>query len=150
MTIIRIAKEFRFEAAHMLKDYDGLCANNHGHSYKLIVTIAGQISEDKSSPKLGMLIDFGDLKKIVFEEIIDKYDHALVVNSEVPIETKEKMTEITSRIIFTPFQPTCENLIADFASKIRSRLPAPIVLFSLRLHETSSSFAEWFASDNPI
>ena len=46
------------------------------------------------------------------------------------------------------YQPTSENLIIDFAHKIQAQLPKSISLFSLRLQETESSFAEWFASDN--
>ena len=80
MQNIRITKIFHFEMAHALNNYDGLCRNIHGHSYKLRVTLIGQPSNDKTSPKKGMLIDFSDIKKIVRESIIDKYDHALVLN----------------------------------------------------------------------
>jgi len=46
------------------------------------------------------------------------------------------------------YQPTCENLVMDMAEKIRTRLPAHVSLFSLRLVETATSYAEWFAADN--
>jgi 6-pyruvoyltetrahydropterin/6-carboxytetrahydropterin synthase len=46
------------------------------------------------------------------------------------------------------YQPTSENMVVDFANKIRARLPKEIALHSLRLQETETSFAEWFASDN--
>jgi len=61
--LIRITKEFKFEMAHALKGYDGPCKNIHGHSYELMVTILGYPVVDESSPKLGMVMDFGDLKK---------------------------------------------------------------------------------------
>ncbi len=67
MQNIRITKIFHFEMAHALNNYDGLCRNIHGHSYKLRVTLIGQPSNDKTSPKKGMLIDFSDIKKIVRE-----------------------------------------------------------------------------------
>lgn len=148
MNMIRITKEFRFETSHMLKDYDGLCRNNHGHSYILQVTVYGKINENTSDPKLGMLMDFGDLKKIVNEEIVNVYDHSLVVNADTPEETREKMKSITQRLIFTPFQPTCENMVTDFARVIRNRLPDGIKLHHLRLYETANSYAEWYATDN--
>jgi 6-pyruvoyltetrahydropterin/6-carboxytetrahydropterin synthase len=47
------------------------------------------------------------------------------------------------------YQPTCENLVIDMAERIRSGLPTHVSLFSLRLVETATSYAEWFASDNP-
>ena len=150
MSYIRITKEFRFETSHMLKDYDGLCVNNHGHSYKLLVTVSGIINADLNSPKLGMLIDFGDLKTIVNEEIVDRFDHSLVVNAETPQEIREKMEAITNRLIFTPYQPTCENMVSDFARLIRGRLPKNVSLHHLRLYETANSYAEWYASDNQL
>nr|MDA3906383.1 6-carboxytetrahydropterin synthase [Bacteroidales bacterium] len=62
MTKIRLTKEFKFETAHALKGYDGLCKHIHGHSYELLVTVIGEPLEDQNSPKLGMVMDFGDLK----------------------------------------------------------------------------------------
>lgn len=149
MTIIRVTKEFRYEASHMLKDYEGLCANNHGHSYILLVTVSGNINENKEDSKLGMVMDFGDLKDIVYEEIIDKFDHSFSVSDAYPEEFKEKLKAVTGRIHFLPFQPTCENLTLYFAGLIKKRLPPHLKLYSLRLHETNSSYTEWFAEDNP-
>ena len=65
--------------AHALQGYDGPCKHLHGHSYTLEVTVSGEPVIDRSSPKLGMVIDFGDLKRLVNKHIIDVYDHALVL-----------------------------------------------------------------------
>ncbi|MDX1545182.1 MAG: 6-carboxytetrahydropterin synthase, partial [Christiangramia sp.] len=51
-------------------------------------------------------------------------------------------------IILVNYQPTSENMVIDFAEKIKKHLPPHISLHSLKLQETESSFAEWFASDN--
>ena len=82
--VIRITKEFKFEMAHALKDYDGPCRNIHGHSYEMKVTVSGTPVDDKNNPKLGMVMDFGDLKKIVRETIIEVFDHALVLQDNYP------------------------------------------------------------------
>jgi len=148
MNIIRITKEFKFETSHILKDYDGLCKNIHGHSYHLLVTVIGKTIGDISNPKLGMVMDFGDLKKIVHEEIVSKYDHSLIVNEATDDEIKSAMMKSTERVIFTSYQPTCENMVADFAKIIRQKLPESVQLFSLRLYETPVSYAEWYAVDN--
>ncbi len=63
--LIRVTKEFPFEMAHVLWNYDGPCKNVHGHSYRLFVTLSGYPSDDPLNPKNGMVIDFSDLKKIV-------------------------------------------------------------------------------------
>ncbi|MEI7897813.1 MAG: 6-carboxytetrahydropterin synthase, partial [bacterium] len=90
MNQIRVTKEFRFEAAHALMGYDGPCKNIHGHSYELSVTVIGTPVTDRSSAKLGMVMDFGDLKKIIKKQIVDPFDHALLLNSEVPHRDIEK------------------------------------------------------------
>ena len=84
MSTIRITKKFNFETGHALYGYDGKCKNVHGHSYKLEVTVSGKPITDASNVKFGMVIDFGDLKKIVKEEIVDLFDHATVFNKNTP------------------------------------------------------------------
>ena len=72
--MVRITKEFKFEMAHALHGYDGLCKNIHGHSYKLFVTVKGKIKNDNGNAKDGMVLDFDVLKSIVKPEVINKYD----------------------------------------------------------------------------
>jgi 6-pyruvoyltetrahydropterin/6-carboxytetrahydropterin synthase len=146
--VIRVTKEFSFEMAHALWNYDGPCKNVHGHSYKMFVTISGTPVNDPGNPKNGMIIDFTDLKKIVRTEIIDVFDHAVTVPENFEKSKPETFREMFGNAIIASYQPTCENLVADFASRLLKRLPAGISLHSLRLYETATSFAEWFASDN--
>ena len=79
--MIRITKAFKFEMAHALHGYDGLCKNIHGHSYRLWVTISGEIKNEKGHKKNGMVLDFDFIKKIIKQAIIEKYDHSLVLNA---------------------------------------------------------------------
>lgn len=149
MSKIRITKQFSFETGHALFGYDGKCRNVHGHSYKLSVTVIGSPIEEKGAVKLGMVIDFSDLKTIVKEEVVDVFDHATVFNKNTPhIELAKELTNRGHAVILADYQPTSENMVLDFADKIKARLPKNITLFSLKLQETDSSFAEWFASDN--
>ena len=149
MGLIRITKQFSFETGHALYGYDGKCKNVHGHSYKLWVTVIGEPVDDETNVKLGMVIDFGDLKKIVKQEIVDVFDHATVFNKNTPhIELAEELQSRGHTVILVGYQPTSENMIEDFANKIKLRLPEHIKLFSLKLQETETSYAEWFASDN--
>jgi 6-pyruvoyltetrahydropterin/6-carboxytetrahydropterin synthase len=146
---VRITKEFTFEAGHALHGYDGKCRNVHGHSYKLAVTVIGEPIADQDHVKYGMVIDFGDLKKIVKEEIVDPFDHATVFNKNSPhIELARELESRGHDVILANYQPTSEMMIQDFAHKINKRLPENIKLYSLRLRETQTSYAEWFASDN--
>lgn len=149
MSIIRLTKEFTFEAAHMLEGYDGLCREIHGHSYRLFVTVKGEPQGDPDSPKLGMVMDFGVLKRIVNEQIVDRLDHSLMMRNTLAAEdTMAALGARFTRVVLTEYQPTCENMLADFAERLLGALPDDIELHSLRLHETATSFAEWYASDN--
>jgi 6-pyruvoyltetrahydropterin/6-carboxytetrahydropterin synthase len=147
-SIIRVTKEFSFEMAHVLWNYDGPCKNVHGHSYRLFVTLSGVPSDDPENPKNGMVIDFSDLKRIVKKEIVTVFDHAVVVSSRFDKEKTEMFTEMFGNTVLVDYQPTCENLVSDFAFRIKNLLPKQINLHSLKLYETATSFAEWYAADN--
>ena len=133
--------------AHALYGYDGLCKNIHGHSYRLWVTVIGNILEDESSVKNGMVLDFSILKKIVKPEIVDKYDHSLVLNGNSP----HANIDLTAfeKVFHLPYQPTSENLVLDFVKTIKKKLPENVKLHKVILSETANSFAEWNADDNP-
>lgn len=149
MATIRLTKEFSFEAAHALDGYDGPCREIHGHSYRLFVTVKGEPSAVEGDPKCGMVMDFGVLKRIVTEEIVGRLDHALILRAAAASEELRAMlARQFGNIVEVDYQPTCENMLADFAQRIAARLPQGVQLWSLRLHETATSFAEWFAEDN--
>lgn len=148
MSAIRITKKFKFETAHALMGYDGLCKHIHGHSYELSVTVLGQPIEDESSPKLGMVMDFSELKKIVKEEIVDKMDHSLLLNEKGPKARNLQNTDIMfQKVVLVPYQPTSEMMLFDFAKRIKNKLPKNIKLHHMLLHETATSYAEWYAED---
>lgn len=149
MSSIRITKQFSFETGHALYGYDGKCKNVHGHSYKLSVTVIGKPITDNNNVKYGMVIDFSDLKKIVKSEIVDVFDHATVFNKNTPhVELAKELEKRGHNILLVDYQPTSEMMVIDFSEKIKKHLPKNIKLHSLKLQETETSFAEWYASDN--
>ena len=129
-----------------MDNYDGLCRNIHGHSYRLAVTVIGEPQGDTQSAKEGMVMDFSVLKRIVNEEVIDRMDHAVILCETST--TVEALQSVTERIVPVPYRPTCENMVIDFAERIKRRLPRGVELLSVRLNETATSYAEWYASDN--
>lgn len=149
MSNIRITKQFSFETGHALYGYDGKCKNVHGHSYKLSVTVIGKPIKDQTNVKFGMVIDFSDLKKIVKTEIVDVFDHATVFNKNTPhIELAKELKSRGHNVLLVDYQPTSEMMVIDFVKKIKKHLPKTISLHSLKLQETETSFAEWYANDN--
>jgi 6-pyruvoyltetrahydropterin/6-carboxytetrahydropterin synthase len=147
-SVIRVTKEFSFEMAHALWNYDGPCRNVHGHSYRLFVTLSGNPVNESGNPKNGMVIDFTDLKSIVKKEIVNIFDHAVVVSRRYDNEKTEMFTKMFGNTVLVNYQPTCENLVSDFAERISIHLPSGVRLYSLKLYETATSFAEWYADDN--
>lgn len=152
MSVIRLTKLFTFEAAHALDGYDGKCRHIHGHSYRLSVTVKGKPLEDENDPKCGMTIDFGELKRIVNAQIVDQFDHSLVVHRADASDDQwlEPLKQRFGNIIVTDYRPTCENMLVDFARRLRQTLPEGVELCALRMYETATSCAEWYADDNIV
>ena len=146
---IRITKRFTFEAGHALYGYDGKCKNIHGHSYKLYVTVIGEPIADSNSPKFGMIIDFSDLKSMVKKDIVEELDHSIILNRNSPhMELAQALQSKEQKVVLVDYQPTIEGMVIDIANKIKKKLPENIQLHSLKLKETETSYAQWFAEDN--
>ena len=119
---VSVTKIFTFDSAHRLDDYVGKCANLHGHTYKLEVTVKGR------TDARGIVVDFGDIKSIVGEQILAKYDHRFLND-------------------LMEFNTTAENMVVHFfeiidnyLQKIQDGNPARLV--RVRLWETPSAYAE--------
>lgn len=115
--MIQLSKEFHFHAAHFLKDHPGKCKNIHGHTYKLVVTLKGNILNE-----IGMLLDFGFIKKIVKERIIKRVDHKL-------------LNDVLNYI------PTAENMAKNFFYDLNDVFSE--FLYSVTIWETETSYATW-------
>lgn len=117
--MITVTKIFTFDAAHHLPFHKGKCKNLHGHTYKLEVTVGGELDEN------GLVIDFGDLKKIVSENIIEKYDH-------------KNLNDFFKH-------PTAEIMVGSIALELAKTFPG---VKKVRLWETPTSYAEWTDESN--
>jgi len=151
--VLRLTKQFSFEMAHALPLYEGKCHNIHGHSYKLFVTVEGTAGLQDPTAKiealdtgapLGMVMDFGQIKRLVEEHIVGPFDHALVLprGGRGKEEPTDSLGGYAAKLIFVDFQPTTENLLLHFASLLQGRLPKGTRLYSLKLYETETSCAE--------
>jgi len=148
MQKIRLTKEFHFEMAHALWNYNGLCKSIHGHSYKLFITLIGSPISNTNDPKNGMVVDFSDIRKWIKEPVLDQLDHALLISNEAESRDISKASQMFDKLRIVDYQPTCENLLIDIVQKVTPLLPENLNLHSVKLYETATSYAEWFASDN--
>lgn len=113
--MMSLTKRFIFDSAHKLPSYKGKCKNLHGHTYFLEVTIRGTINE-----RTGMIIDFGDIEKIVDSSVFKKLDHRYL-NDIIKVPTAENII----RWIWKVLSPKFKKHKVD--------------LYKLKLYETLSS-----------
>lgn len=137
---ISIYKEFSFEAAHALDGYDGKCKNIHGHSYQLKIGVIGVPNDDKTSSTYGMVMDFTEIKALFKTKIEPLFDHRLLLHTNSRF--KNLIAEDTS-VRYVPYQPTCENMLAEIVEICRQNLSGKVSVYNVILRETSSSYAEW-------
>lgn len=148
MEKIRLTKDFHFQAGHALFGHDGMCKNLHGHNYKLSVTVEGYPNTDRSSPKLGMVIDFSELKEIVVKHVIKYFDHHTILNVDTDHKKIAKILESHGhKVMKVDYNPTCEMMLIDFSQRIKDKLPSRVFLHSLTLYETRDSYAYWLNDD---
>jgi 6-pyruvoyltetrahydropterin/6-carboxytetrahydropterin synthase len=141
--MVTLNKIFTFDMAHALENYPGKCRHIHGHTYILHVSVSGKILDQLGAPLDGMIADFTDIKQWVKSEVIETFDHALVLrqNSE---HANMNWSELNwTRILLTSYQPTCENIMLDIRDRLTKKIPVGLELVQLRLYETPTSYAEW-------
>jgi 6-pyruvoyltetrahydropterin/6-carboxytetrahydropterin synthase len=132
---LKIAKEFHWEMGHRLPDHFGLCKNIHGHSYKMILTVEGQINQKQ------MVIDYYDLERII-NPIIQQLDHAFMVNRNDNL-VLEFLEKLNSKKVIVDFDATVENICLFILDKIKNtKLPSNIKSISVRIYETQFDYAE--------
>ncbi|MFU2143714.1 6-carboxytetrahydropterin synthase QueD [Gallibacterium anatis] len=139
--MLKVAKEFSFDMAHLLDGHDGKCKNLHGHTYKLQVIVSGET--ENSGAKKGMVIDFSDLKKVVNDLIISPMDHAFIYDqsSEREIKIAQLLQQLNSKTFALPMRSTAENLAQFIFQRLKENVG--FHLHSIRLWETPTSFAEY-------
>lgn len=158
--VVTTTRIFEFACAHNLQHHHGKCRFFHGHNYKMHVTVAPLLNSTPNTDKsqLGMVTDFGNLKKIVNEIIIDKYDHSLMIWSDDPSLEGCKLIKDIKNLIFdssdhdldrsnihiVPYRPTAENMVVHFFDMLEAPLKdrLNVKLVSIRIYETDNSYAE--------
>lgn len=135
MTTI-IGKEYKWEMSHRLPFHDGPCKNIHGHTYKLIVELEGELNE------YSMVIDYYDVDRI-FKPILHRLDHAFLCDSN-DLETIEFLKNNDYKYEITNYLTTSENLVSyflDIASNEFSKFEN-LYSITIRVYETADAYAQ--------
>jgi 6-pyruvoyltetrahydropterin/6-carboxytetrahydropterin synthase len=145
MNEVTVCKIFTFDSAHQLIGHKGKCANLHGHTYKLEVKLKGPVIGPDNASDEGFVIDFGDVKRIVKELLLDQLDHSFLAMGNEPV--LETLRETGSKVTLLGFRTTVENLSMYICHQLKE---AGLPVYSVRLWETPSAYAEVLASDIPV
>ena len=127
-----VTKSIEFDAAHRLMGYPGLCAELHGHRYRVEVTVRGEELNE-----LGILVDFHDLKEWMI--FLGDWDHAALLCGNDPL-----LGQLT-RIISFRENPTAEHMAKAIFNNIRTHLrELPVELVKVRVYETPDAWADYY------
>ena len=135
--MLTIVKSVRFDAAHVLTNYKGLCRNLHGHTYRVDVSVR-QMEGDSAD----MVMDFKDVKRICEETVLSRFDHAFICDETSPaeLEIAAVVEKHGMRIAALPFRSTAENLAKFMFGELKGRIHG---LHAVRVYETVDSCAEY-------
>ncbi|MBP6432815.1 MAG: 6-carboxytetrahydropterin synthase [Ferruginibacter sp.] len=127
--------------AHAIYGYEGSCKNIHGHSYELHVSVSSDFRETTYIASPGFIIDFKEIKKLVQDSVIERFDHQLLLSSAY-ITSNPSISSLKNIVIFEA-EPTAENLLIYIKNFLQKTFPDNIQLVHLKIFETKNSYAEW-------
>ena len=130
-----VTKTVKFDAAHVLTDHQGLCRNLHGHTYRVDVSVATEADGD-------MVIDFKELKGVLSEVILGRFDHSFIYNtgSVGECEIAAVVEKHGMRTVAIPFRSTVENLAKMLYNELKGRISG---LSAVKVWETADNCAEF-------
>ena len=144
MPSLRICKIFTFDAAHQLVGHLAKCANLHGHTYTLEVVISGEPAGPEHPSDEGFVMDFAKLKRVVKERVVDVFDHAFIAMGNEPV--LDPLRASGSKVAVLGFRTTAENMALYICQQLKQ---AALPVYSVKLWETPSAWAEVYATDIP-
>lgn len=144
---MEITKIIEWDMGHRIPNHKSQCRNLHGHRYRAEVTITGPLVEEDGSSDEGMVLDFGDIKNILVEEIHDPLDHGFMWYEKD--KYRRSVTSVTKELknIVVDFIPTAENIskwIYEIVNeKLQQKYGSELRVSKVRLFETPNSWADY-------
>jgi 6-pyruvoyltetrahydropterin/6-carboxytetrahydropterin synthase len=142
MSTATISKSIEFDAGHRVPMHASKCSNPHGHRYRVVAYVSGPILEPRGLSDDGMVVDFGDLKRVLTEHVHDVYDHGFMVW----VHDRDMLDVLLGhgwRVVVTQFVPTAENLARDIWFTLDTHLPAELRVSAVEVYETPTSVAKY-------
>ena len=142
--MLTVTKTVRFDAAHILTNHQGMCRNLHGHTYRVDVSVRRVPAAPGADAPSDMVIDFKDLKNVIEETVVSRFDHAFIYNETSPAESEiaAVVAKHGMRAVALPWRSTAENLARHFFTELSERISG---VSSVKVWETPNSCAEYTA-----
>ncbi len=141
-----ITTRLEFDAGHRIPNHKSSCKNLHGHRYAIEVTVTGPIHDDSKSSDFGMVIDFSDVKKIIKDLVVDRWDHAFIVYQDDKEIVNFLNTLPNHKTVIFPVVPTAENMASQayliLSIEFNKRFNHQLKLKQIRMYETPNSWAD--------
>ena len=145
-TAISITRRLEFDSGHRIPNHDGQCRHLHGHRYAIEVTLTGEVANHPGKADDGMVLDFGDIKKLTNQYVVDLWDHAFLVAKEDESLVAFLSTLPNHKTVIMEHVPTVENLAtAAFAilkPVFNKAFEGRLELSCIRLYETPNCWAD--------
>lgn len=142
---MKVIKEIQWDMGHRVTNHHSQCRNLHGHRYKAEICVEGDLIDIEWISSEGMVIDFGDIKKIAIEHVHNVLDHGFMVWDKDKVLMKFFRNNIDQKHVVVPFVPTSENIAAwifnQLDSHIKDKYKTGLRLYSVKLWETPTSVA---------
>ena len=143
---ISITRRLEFDSGHRIPNHDGQCKHLHGHRYAIEVTLTGEVADHPGKADDGMVLDFGDIKRLTNEYIVDLWDHAFLVAKEDEGLVAFLATLPNHKTVVMEHVPTVENLaktaFAILQPVFSKAFSGRLELSALRLYETPNCWAD--------
>lgn len=148
-----IERKVTFHMGHRVPNHKSKCRNLHGHTYTVIIGVDGDIIKEEGVSDEGMVIDFGDLKEILQDEIYDFLDHSFMVyNKDYLFEIFKKEVFFNEmKLIIVDFVPTAENIARWLYNKLKDKINSKQrMLKYVTVWETQNSSATFYNDNEDV
>ena len=144
--IVSITRRLEFDSGHRIPNHDGQCKHLHGHRYAIEVTLTGEIADHPGKADDGMVLDFGDIKRLTNQHVVELWDHAFLVAKEDEVLVSFLDSLPNHKTVIMEYVPTVENLantaFAILQPIFQQAFGGRLVLTALRLYETPNCWAD--------
>lgn len=142
---MQISKEIQFDYGHCVTYHESQCQNLHGHRAKVVIVVEGNLITEDRNPEMGMVMDFGKIKKLAMTHVHDVLDHAFIIWEHDP--RAKTIQSISNKVVVMPFVPTAEQLAKwvfdQLADKISNEFSTGLKLTEIHFYETPTSCARY-------